>query len=252
MGAATVGLLIRDTVNAATGVPLPIRGSSHPWLDRAGLIEESWADAIDAPDNEVADDISSSDGLATPWLERRTSWSEWGPAGALVLNSVSATTKCRVLLSQMSLPTEGARSGCVPSTHVPNSADLAACAPKLSSVTVALLASRFPFVTPGGAIECPTGQQDEEGNDEQVQLQIVDGGYAEYTGLGTLLDLAPSLTDLIRDHNDCVLAAVVPKPRCATDDRFLVLPSWSTSTTGRVRTSPKNLRSRCSNRSCHR
>ena len=44
-----------------------------------------------------------------------------------------------------------------------------------------------------------------------ADLQIVDGGYAENFGLGTMVDLAPQLLEEVRAHNDCVLDPSTPR-----------------------------------------
>jgi hypothetical protein len=59
-----------------------------------------------------------------------------------------------------------------------------------------MLANRFPYVTPSGtAARC-------RGLDP---AQLVDGGYTDNTGLGTIVDLAPHWSRLVKDHNDKVV-----------------------------------------------
>jgi hypothetical protein len=86
-----------------------------------------------------------------------------------------------------------------------NSTDLLGCTGQLRSTTAALLTARFPYVTPSGVVDC-------HGTD----LQIVDGGYAENFGLGTMVDLAPQLLQEVRTHNTCVLDPSAPA--CADVD----------------------------------
>ena len=57
------------------------------------------------------------------------------------------------------------------------------CAPS----TVALLASRFPYVTPSGVVEHRLRRGRVDGPRAQ---QIVDGGYADNDGIGTVVDLS--------------------------------------------------------------
>ena len=188
---ATDGLVLRDTLFAATGVPLPsFGGPAEPdWADRGTLIEQSWQDSIA--------------GFKDPFLVAASDW-RWTPPGALVLNSTATTTACRTLVSQiqvLSSPgrcTTGAEDPKPDAVTAANSTDLMACTHQLRSVTAALLTARFPYVTPSGVIDC----------DHDTRLQIVDGGYAENFGLGTLVDLAPQLVDLVRTHNTCVLRTV--------------------------------------------
>jgi hypothetical protein len=67
----------------------------------------------------------------------------------------------------------------------------------LSYATAALLSARFPYVSPSGQLYACSRQ----GHANAVPTAIVDGGYAENTGLGTLLDLWPKLEPLIAKHN---------------------------------------------------
>lgn len=131
--------------------------------------------------------------------------------GALVLNSTSVATHCRTLLSQLELdPAADARSCQTPSSPTA-SVDLLATlrsgctteVPTLRASTVALLASRFPYVTPSGVVEtgCPKGSEDPD-----IQ-QVVDGGYADNDGLGTVVDLAPTWLPALQAHNTAVVDA---------------------------------------------
>lgn len=182
LSAASTGLIIRDTVYAAAGIPLPSYGDDLPgqWADRAALIEQQWEEEI--PE------------LAGPWISQHTGW-DWGTTGPLVLNSTSATSGCRALVSQVQVEAASRLATCDSGRPAAGSIDLVRCTQQIRATTAAMLASRFPYVTPSGAIEC--------GGDVQ---QVVDGGYAENTGVGTLVDLAPQWAPLVRAHNSCVLA----------------------------------------------
>jgi hypothetical protein len=59
-----------------------------------------------------------------------------------------------------------------------------------------MLASRFAYVTPSGVVSRCRGLE---------PSQLIDGGYSDNTGLGTVVDLAPLWTNLVRAHNDAVL-----------------------------------------------
>ena len=199
LAAATDGLVLRDTLYAATGVPLPsFFGPPKPdWADRGTLIEQSWEDSIPA--------------LEQPFLKEAADWA-WTAPGALVINSTSTTTACRTLISQIQLAsspgacTTGAEPPQADAVTAANSTDLVACTKQLRSTTAALLTARFPYVTPSGVVDC--------GHDKR--LQVVDGGYAENFGIGTLVDLAPQLMDLVRAHNTCVLRRLAADP-CSDD-----------------------------------
>ena len=190
LAAASDGLVLRDTLFAATGVPLPsVGGPDEPdWADRATLIEQSW---------------ERSTNLEQPFLRSHSDWT-WSAPGALVVNSTSTTTSCRTLISQIqvvSTPgvcTSGAEQPEEGAVSAANSTDLAACTGQLRSTTAALLTARFPYVTPSGVVDC-----------KDERLQVVDGGYAENFGVGTVVDLAPQLMELVRAHNTCALAASI-------------------------------------------
>lgn len=201
LGGAAVGLLVGDLLGGVTGIRVFSRWDDEwAWRDRAALMEESWERTTSA--------------LADQWSPHVT-----GPGGALVLNS-AASNGCRVLISQIDLSlaevaaSPGDPSVCRnPATTVAGSLDLIDqyqdCLGSPSWATMAMLSSRFPFVTPGGITppeaqsgqrvgDCATGREFDE---DENELQLIDGGYAEGSGLGTLVDLAPRLMRQVRHHN---------------------------------------------------
>ena len=209
LGAASDGLILRDTIYAATGVPVPSllddRTGRTTWSDRGTLIEQAWEEGIDTFDR--------------PFLQDRPvlRWG-WGPTGALVVNSTSPTTSCRTLISQVTLPGDETTE-CAPGSPAAASTDLVQCTGQLRTVTAALLTARFPYVTPSGVVDCP-GPDRVLPSDDDVATQVVDGGYAENTGVGTLLDLMPRVLGDVRHHNTCVLAGE-PKPSTCTGEPAL-------------------------------
>ena len=80
--------------------------------------------------------------------------------------------------------------------------DCAGSAPSLRATTVALLASRFPYVTPSGVVT-----SDCAGEGSLRSQQVVDGGYADNDGIGTVVDLTGQWVPGVRAHNEAVLAA---------------------------------------------
>jgi len=136
-----------------------------------------------------------------------------GPGGVLVLNSAAAGSGCRVLVSQVELKTDLAASpesaGCSGLLNQPPaSLDLqdlyGTCQNRMTWATAAMVSARFPTVTPGGRIETCMNHPD---------LQLIDGGYAEASALGTLSDIASPLLEVVRQHNAKVPAGgpyVVP------------------------------------------
>lgn len=180
-----LGLLLTDVLAAATGL---MPGSPVAWHDRAAKIEQAWEPA---------------GGLD------RTFFTDGRHAitGKLILNTTSVATGCRMLLSQIQLPRHAAAGQgygrCDQATHagrtpVPNSVDMVRCLPGVPSAsTAALLASRFPYVTPSAVLDaCSIDRHPVWPAD-----QLVDGGYVENSGLGTIIDLAPEWLDRVRTHN---------------------------------------------------
>jgi hypothetical protein len=218
LAAGIAGTLVGDLIAGSTGLRIPSRSlvdedgqepAGRPrwwgWRDRAGLMEAVWeakAASLGARDNQAPS----------------------GPAGMLVLNSAAAGRGCRVLVSQVELATaaretaaraagpKGTESfrlaSCQGRTNQPAaSLDLqdlyGDCTPDMSWATAAMLSARFPWILPGGRVPpqervLPSGTKDCAG---QPNLQLIDGGHAEGSGIGTLADIAPALLQVVRDHN---------------------------------------------------
>jgi len=198
LGAASIGLFIRDLWYGITGVPLSADDApSDTWADRARLLELGWEHA--------------SGWGGQPFLSET---SAAGVTGPLVINSSSTIGRCRAWVSQFNLPqtavavpgdgscTDGGAAG-------PRALDLLAaygdsgtgtCLGTVSAVTAALLTARFPYVTPGGVVGPCT-----HGDVTWPQTQLVDGGYLENSGIATITDLAPDWLAQVRAHNAAVL-----------------------------------------------
>lgn len=209
LGAAALGMLVRDDFAELTGIYLPTRDRTGGpgWHDRAALMEAIWEHQVP--------------GLHTSFVgTARTA------AGRMIFNSTSVGTGCRVLVSQVHLDILPGGNSAVtrpvdPScrtgaTVLPATFDLLAdygyhsapgprdhCVGRLEMVTAAMLSARFPYVTPSGVVgPCA---------DLSTQ-QLVDGGYAEGTGLGTLIDLAPSWLAQVRAANAPAVTALGQPP----------------------------------------
>lgn len=216
-----VGLLVRDFTYATTGVPLPLldRDDPRPFVDRAGLMEDVWNASAPAGDG---------------WRDRAFAETGGGSApvqpevGAVVLNSMSVGNACRVWVSEVALRpasedvgvrgdgkidcaaggvsgvrsidllsaygtgTAGTAGGARPST----TSSEPACLPGLRVPTAAMLAARFPYVTPSGRV----GPCVLPGRTAPPD-QLVDGGYLENTGLGTLADTVDTWLPAVQQWN---------------------------------------------------
>lgn len=176
VGTGVAGLLVGDLVASSTGVPFPSYwNEERKWRDRAALIEHVWIDAIDGLDRGVA--LAADDRIGIP-----------------VLNSTDARSKCKLLVA------DGVAGGgdlsCVASAMSP-AATLpmqAECFDGLDWATSAMLSARFPIITPAARFDEGDGCGDED-------MQLIDGGYAEGSGLGTAADLAPGIADAISEWN---------------------------------------------------
>lgn len=201
---ATLGLLVRDPANTVTGVAAPVDGR---WLDRAGLMEVAWEQAIP--------------GLGTNFYGPPLSDALPAP---LILNSTDATSGCRVLVTQLEVGDGGAALCADAAAPLPYSRDFRSylgnsqeCPTGLRLSTAAMLSARFPYVTPSAVVgpcgAAPVGQ-------------LIDGGYAEGSGLGSLVDVAPRLLAEVKgDRTELpVLPILVYLDNGLPDDRTSAPP----------------------------
>ncbi|KAA0023577.1 hypothetical protein [Antrihabitans cavernicola] len=199
LAAGLAGLGVGDLVAGASGILLAPNGSDQ-WIDRAGLIETVWEKKSAA----MRQTFQPTD------IE--------GPAGALVFNATSATSKCRVQISQVDLsqnfepvPSTGdcrAYSG-APAGSIDLLSAGAKCGLPETWATASFISARFPYVTPTAR----TGLDD---SCPKADMQLVDGGYAEESGLGTIADISPGLSAIIRDHNAPILDQIARDRRSAS------------------------------------
>lgn len=196
----TVGLLVRDPIYSVTGLAL---GSDVPadlergWVDRAGLMETNWEAQV--PD--LADDFFAPPARTQGEL-----------SAALVLNSTSTSTGCRVLVSHIRQGDARVDDCAGPRAPAAFSVDFAAsfmarqpgegdhCVERLNASTAAMLAARFPYVTPSGVVG-PCGGA--------AAVQLIDGGYAEGSGVGSLVDLSAPLMTRVREFNEADTGALI-------------------------------------------
>ena len=196
LSAGLVGTLVTDAIASTTGLRLPsapgyAAESGWVWQDRAALIQAAW-------------------GRNAPQYAERYDFDPRSPTGWLVLNSTAAGSGCRALVSQVdfgigvSLTDDGSgtkRPNCsAESPGVASMIDIQDyCRLDIDWATAAMMSSRFPVVTPAARI---VGTGDGSARCRSLSdLQFVDGGYTENSGLGTLSDIAPELAGLISLEN---------------------------------------------------
>lgn len=198
LAGAADGLLVRDVFSAFTGLDVfavdPPDGANYP--DRAALMEQVWERA--APGLKTA--FPSTDD------QRRVPW-------RVIMNSTSVRTKCRVLIADVrtELDDVDARNPQDCSLGSPQAAagsydlfDALPCLRGIRASTAAMLSARFAYITPSGVLPgC-------DGNAIDIHAQtdqLIDGGYDEASGIGTLVDLAPRYMPLVRAHNRAAISA---------------------------------------------
>lgn len=226
------GMFIRDLFYGATGVPLPQDNTEAgwTWIDRTRLIENAWAEPKpDSPQDWAGKSFLSADDKSPV-------------PGHLILNSSTVRNQCRVWLSELQLtpapettedkatskpekdevtsnpekncdlaPGPAARTidlfAAYGQPAAGNQGDHSSCLKDVSAVTAAMATARFPYVTAGGVIgPCPKPADDvTQATPYWPTTQLVDGGYLENSGLGTIVDLAPRWLPLIREHNRKVI-----------------------------------------------
>jgi hypothetical protein len=201
--AGVVGLLASDPLASTTGLRSPTIEDPTRWRDRAALFEDGWR--------------AADDRLALPWGAEPAA-----PTGLVVANSADILSGCRVVASQVELgigrsgsTTEQAPPGDVEGNAQRPRCDQGSAEPPLTLdlvdffgdcglgtdwATAAMLSARFPVVTPGGVVDRSALCTGEQGDDRD-RLHLVDGGYAENSGLGLVADIAPALARLVEAHN---------------------------------------------------
>jgi hypothetical protein len=201
------GLFVGDVVGALTGIRVPTTDVSAGaetalgWHDRAEQIQNSWA-------NEI------------PKLGGAYSFTVTQPTGAVILNSTDTLSRCKVIVSQIDLNAEVTNADYSDSksagtdTTVNCSGSRAeqagtidlrdyygSCPYSFDWATVGMVSARFPIVTPAGRV---SQNQFSTPCSLTGDLQLVDGGYIDNSGLGTISNLAPELTSVILEHNRAV------------------------------------------------
>jgi len=228
LASVVAGTFVSDIVAGTSGLRIPSPrtvesggASTWEWQDRAALMQSEWRTKASG-------------------LYRDFDFAPQSPTGWRVLNSTTINPNCKVLVSQLDLGSAidpssqeieadpGAPATVLPGTdpaptakqpdcrsgsaELPGAIDLvetyADCPLNLDWGTAAMLSARFPFVTPAGRVsrESAGGVGDARQCSHLPDMQLLDGGYYDNTGLGTISDLAPELASLIAIHNSTAVA----------------------------------------------
>lgn len=208
LAAVITGTFIGDLIAGTTGLRIPsprIVAPGQPavseWQDRAALMQDEWREKV-------------------PALYEPFDLSRQAPTGWLVLNSTTINPNCKVLVSQLDLglppnvatdlkPSQTAPDCRNGTAELPGALDLIEayrdCPTNIDWATAMMLSARFPFVTPGGRLS-PSTAGTAPGCESVPDLQLIDGGYYDNSGLGTISDLAPELASIIAAHNATAVA----------------------------------------------
>jgi hypothetical protein len=201
LAADIAGLLDGDLIGGVTGIRVPTPtnlanpvGAPWAWHDRTALQELTW--------ESQAAQFSKPYDVAPA-----------APTGYLILNSEDSVTNCKVIVSQLNLaatsnPPTGNSNCAGPGIELSNTIDLedylgAKCMADLNWSTAAELSARFPVVSPPGRVsnqtlpaKCLTGTRA-----NLQSMQLVDGGTADNSAIGSISDISPELAAVISRYN---------------------------------------------------
>ena len=242
---ALAAMLLRD-------IPQPLTSMRGEWTDRATELEEGWADA--APEAFGDDGDKSLLDVGDGWWSSATGTPLTDQGPVLLLNGSSVNDGCRVLVTNVRGAAAGndgclslargstdfapqgavsgsvdAVSGLLPSLRATNDepyqhkdtdpADVCIAddreAQTVRATTAALLAARFPVVTPSGAMNRCISAETNLGTKRLEPAQrietdyVVDGGYLENTGILSLAQLWSAAEGRVTRCNTAASAGLV-------------------------------------------
>ena len=215
LAATVASLLLRD-------LPQPLTGLRAAWSDRGSVLEARWvAVTATAAGGADAGGVFGRPGDPRPMGDLGATTDGWAPI--VVLNSASVIDGCRALVTTLDAqPTVGG-GDCLATTPALASSMMPESSPRrgvsgasidvldrltvagagcgdgrprqdLAIVSGALLAARFPYITPSGSARYCV-------NDTERDLYLVDGGYFENTGLLAVLEVWNELEPRVVAHN---------------------------------------------------
>ncbi|MFI7542875.1 hypothetical protein [Actinoplanes sp. NPDC049599] len=192
--------------------------------DRARRLEMAWSAHIGGLDGDFL----------------TGAWGQGGHRPILMVTGTHVETGCRLNVGGLRLTDPGQRrdeGSCATLRGGPAQADAPVtsdlldylCGPEkgsrpgsVSYATAALLSARFPYVSPSGQLyRCSEAPADGSGEPTAAtRTAVVDGGYADNTGLGLLLALWPRLERLIAAHNAVPGSATIVPVLLEVDNHY--------------------------------
>ena len=206
LAGAMAWLLLVDTPRSFLGFGPSIR-------DRAEIMELTWEASWD------------SNGGSLLSLGMFDLWDRHTDMPLMVFNGTSVNDPCRFNASVLSATAHDADDTCTSlsvfegrTTPVPGGAALAATkdladylcpGQDIKVSTAALMSARFPVITPSGRI----GGSLVECTDDPISAFVVDGGYNEGSGAGTVTELwqrlEPNIEAFNQEHDVCIVPFLI-------------------------------------------
>lgn len=206
LAGAMAWLLLVDTPRSFLGFGPSIR-------DRAEIMELTWEASW------------ASNGGSLLSLGMFDLWDRHADMPLMVFNGTSVNDPCRFNASVLSATAHDADDTCTSlsvfegrTTPLPGGAALAATkdladylcpGQDIKVSTAALMSARFPVITPSGRI----GGSLVECTDDPINAFVVDGGYNEGSGAGTLTELwqriEPNIEAFNEEHDACIVPFLI-------------------------------------------
>lgn len=190
-------------------IPRELLGFSPSVRDRGEILERAWEETWDRAGMPAGPDT----GLYELWLEHPD-------LPVLVFSGTSVADACRFNASVLDLAVPDETGNCrslapfdgpvavsdavFPATH--DLADFLCPGDDVRLSTAVNLSARYPFIAPSGRVPSREGC----GLAEDRAVHVVDGGYLEGSGAGTLLDLWWALEPFVERHNASADTCIVP------------------------------------------
>ena len=186
--------VITEDLISPIAASMLFRGSTHnfmpfpvPSLDRNRWLEDAWERRLLSDDNTLSSNVRGllPQSFLSLWPSQSSLANDSLRLPALLLNGAVAETGQKVIMSNLNLG-----NGADPRNPFYDVADLFASTRRdVPYKTATFLCARFPFVTSGGKVGGPLPNI----SATDPNYHIIDGGYAENTGILTAVQLIKNL-----------------------------------------------------------